>query len=358
MSTNKIGNGIFGYIATAPNNGANTITLNTASPNQTILALSFTPDDNRVVNKIRLRGGSGGGTLGASDVRVAIYSDSSQTPNVSLASSTTVTSGSWQHNAWNEFTGFSLSVTAGTMYWIVISNVGASLTVNYPGVVYGIGGTGAMNLPIAVKRSSTANGSTWTGTTNVAVCGYRVDYADGTMQGIPVQGIVASTNIFTPFEWGVQFVVPPNATLRIKGVGTYINKGGSPTGTVNYKLYTGATPTLQATATIGTASDLAAGQWYFGFFSSPVVVTPGTVVTATLTDLGDTNTNFLRTYDYGFDPDTNSQAMIPWSMRRATFDGSSWTFTTGTIGAMAFALDSSGEFGASLKVSNDMSGGF
>ncbi len=324
------------------------------------LAFGWNPSESKTVNAIKAFVSAVAGTLAATDLVCDIYSDTAGTgPNASLASSSTVTA-TPTGAAWVEFTGFSLAMTAGTQYWIVVRNANAAPATNAPTYRYGQNNsfhgaaqTSGSTWGSGCTRTSTNSGGTWAGQ-NGATGGWRVQYSDGTYDGLPfsnVANLAVASATTGKQAVGVQFVSPPNGVLNIRGATMCFNKASTPGGAF-FQLY-------NASTLIGTSSTIPAGnvtgtQMYPAYFSSTVVVQPGTTLNLVLCDAttADANTKGYTQQAYTVDNNANSFALMP-------FEGTLKLTTTTdyTVGAPSFAtdqtqivpfsliLDSTGEFG-------------
>lgn len=223
-----------------------------------------------------------------------------------------------------------------------------------------------------VQLTSTNSGGAWTATHN-GIAGYRLQFSDGTYDGLPVQAIVQGADkAYGPSnEVGVQFTMPAGPTYNVRGAAFFVQQAGSPTGNVIYKLYQNG---AYVATTLGVAPGdpfASSGYGYVpDYFSSDITLNPGDVVTLTLADSAtDTSSNyFLHRCEYQFATDVNTQALMPFEgtlKKVTTTNGSSGspTFATTATSIFPFALllDTAGEFavtGAGVpRIGPDLIGG-
>ncbi len=349
---------------TASNGSASTFAINAVASggfSANWLAYAWNPGESKTLNAVKVFASAVGGTLANTDLVCDIYSDTAGTgPNASLASSSTVTA-TPTGAAWVEFTGFSLALTAGTQYWIVLRNANATPATNSITYRYG-----AANQFIGVAlsesngtygsgvvKTSTNSGGAWSNSTAAYSWGWRVQYSDGTYDGAPfsaVSGLSAANGAFGKQAVGIQFVTPPNAVLNVRGAMLQFGKSGTPGGAV-FKLYNGST-LLATSATIPVANITQTRCWS-SLFPSTVVVNPGTTLNLVVADLttADTSSNVYLPNAFTVDNDANSFALTPFegTLRKAVttdYTAGSPTFSTDQTAVIPFALilDSTGEF--------------
>jgi hypothetical protein len=157
--------------------------------------------------------------------------------------------------------------------------------------------------------------------------------------------------VYSTRESGVKFTSPSNAVLRVNGLG--FNAGptvGSPTGSIRLGLWTGSTPvnagyTANLTGKPGASSNICCA-----YFSSPIVILPGTVCRVTLAETAqiDSSSNYFLLQEISCDTDANSVILLPWNgtCQKTYFDGSNWTDSAlGTsLFGHALLLDTAQEF--------------
>ncbi len=325
------------------------------------LAYGYVPSESKTVNAVKVFASAVGGTLAATDLVCDIYSDTAGSgPNASLGSTTTVTA-TPTGAAWVEFTGLSVALTAGTQYWIVLRNANALPATN--SITYRYGNTNSWIAPGVGENpgkygsgavlSSTNSGVAWAATSSGYTTWGRVQFSDGTYDGVPVSTIAqlsAANATFGKQAVGVQFVTPPNAVLNVRGAQMIFNKTSTP-GPGEYRLYNGST--LLATSAAIPVGAVVAARMYSAYFPSTVVVQPGTTLTLVLCDqtTADTNTKNYNQTAYTVDNDANSFALMPFegTLRKAVttdYTAGSPSFSTDQTAVIPFALilDSTGEF--------------
>ncbi len=326
----------------------------------TWLAYGWNPSESKTLSAVKVFASAVGGTL--TSLACDIYSDTAGTgPNASLASSTTVTAlptGA----AWVEFTGFSLALTAGTQYWIVLRNPTATPGTNFP--TYRFGGVNSAWSPggsesqnglwgSACARSSTNSGTAWANAAKSGSWGWRVQYSDGTYDGMPLSNfssLSAANMSFGKQAVGNQFVVPPNVVLNIRGASMAFVTSGTP-GAASFKLYNGST--LLATSASIPRANMTAAFMFTAMFPSTVVVQPGTtlnLVVCDATTADASGTGYIQNV-WTVDNDANSFALMPFEGTLAKvvttdYTAGSPSFSTDQTSVVPFALilDSTGEF--------------
>jgi hypothetical protein len=353
-----------GFAPQSPNSGSAALSINGAqsgSYSATWLAFGFRLDQAKTLSKIQVYCSSVNGTLGATDLVCDIYSNTSGSPNASLATTNTVTA-TPTGAAWVEFTGFSLALSPATQYWIVLRNANSAPTTNYPNYQFGQQYT-APTLPNGgnykvgwSKQHSTTSGGTWGVSTNAAACGWRLQFSDGTYDGLPVQSLAnGSDKAYGANEVGVRFTVPSGAKWNVRGAVFYVLATGTPTGNLYYRLYQNGAY-VASTNGILPADVIAAGGYYLpDYFASDITVNPGDVITVTIADgaADSSSNNYFSYYEYKFASDPNTQALMPFegTLEKAiTANGGSgsptFTLTPTSIYPFALLLDTAGEFGS------------
>ncbi len=327
------------------------------------LAYSWNPSESKTLNAVKVFCSAVTGTLAGTDLVCDIYSDTAGTgPNASLASSSTVTA-TPTGAAWVEFTGFSLALTAGTQYWIVLRNANAAPATNAPTYRYGqnatcvgagISESGAGTWGSGAVRTSTNSGGAWSNAAAGYGFGWRMQYSDGTYDGAPFSNLAVLGNANSAFgkqAVGVQFVTSPNAVLNIRGASMMLQKTSTP-GPLVYKLFNGTT--LLGTTAQVPAGGLGTRAMYAAFFASTFAVQPGTTLNLVACDTTTSDTNGLNyaPYTYTVDNDANSFALMPFegTLRKVVttdYTVGAPTFTTDQTQVAPFSLilDTDGEFG-------------
>jgi hypothetical protein len=323
-------------------------------------AASFIAQSNSALSKARLFVSALAGTLGANDLTLDLYSDAAGAPSASLESRNTLTS-SVAAGAWAEWTGFTTTLATGTQYWLVARNVNGTPASNNVTIRYGATGSadnvvgGSGNRFGYRAATSTNSGGSWTYVPNS--CGWRVQLASGAYLGLPVQNIAVSVDlVYLTRESGVQFVTPANVSLNLAGLALYpAGLSGAPSGNVRFGLWTGAggSPTnVDYTNTIPAATVAqSTNTWLYGYFVNGThAVPPGTTVRVTMADSPvntDSSSNAYKMNEYTIDSDANSLALLPWSLQKTYFNGSTWAQTSAVLFPFALLLDTNGEFSSS-----------
>lgn len=301
--------------------GSSSINLNSAN---NLWAQSFIlPLTGKTLSKVQFYVNSVTGTLGASSVVAGLYS-SNGSPNTLIESRNTVTT-TPTGATYCEVTGFTgtSALTAGTVYWIVISNADGTPASNYWQMIYQAGGgnltpwwtgtgVGVNNL---LTKTSTNAGSTW-GSSVSNTCHIRLEFSDGSFWGFPVGGwniAGASSRAYSTFELGAKITC--QATGYIDGFMTAVGRtlnaqagkcygririnNGSPTQSDNYV----------------TSTQITGNHFVTFYFSTPQLITAGDTLYFTIRD-DNAETSSLYSYGGTYCTVANnaaSQALMPFN---------------------------------------------
>jgi hypothetical protein len=336
----------------------------------TWLAFAFVPSESKTLNKVKIYVSAVSGTL--TSFSCDVYSDSAGAPGSSLSSTSTVTTMPTTGSpGWTEFTGLSQALTAGTRYWLVFKNLTATPASNFPTVRFGnsaavplvLGGATAWGWG---KKHSTDSGSTWAGTAIAGSFGWRLEYSDGSFDGLPIEDSstmsVSTGGVYSTRESGAIFTTPANCNWKVRGVVMFAQKVGTPTGNLRFRLYQGTT--LLATTDVIPAANITTNVLHAAYFSATQTLAPSTSYRVVLSEStqSDTSSNYYRSSEYLIENNADSKALFPWSIKRTYFDGASWTETDTSIPFFGLIGDTDGEFassgGGSIVLSRGiMSGG-
>ena len=327
------------------------------------IAYSFMVPVTKTLSKVRAYVTAVNGTLGATNLVCEIYSDdiASNRPNASLASVNTVTA-TPTGAAWVEFTGFTQALTAGTRYWIVLSNANGTPATNYPTYLLHTTDSTAPLFINGFSNSSWFNHDTTLDITDPALWGRRsvnsigprLEFNDSTFYGYPYDNTDtsgATEQTGNNIEVGAYFV-NGNANLNIIGLAFFMNQAVAGTETnVVMNLYDNIT--LLAT-TEGRVHIAGETGWYSQFFSSVQIIAPSTTVRMTIVNNIRTGTGNYRLHYKTIQNDANSKALMPFNgtfqKTRSINGGSSFTETDTQIPACALILNGANEFNFSGMV--------
>lgn len=350
MSVGILNEDAIGFLGVSASTGVSSINVNAAA---TYCAFSFVLKSAKTLSTVRLYI-SETGALAAGEVQVDIYSDSAGTPGQPGTSLANVTNGGAISTGWTDFTGFSLALSAHTLYWIVVRNLNGTPASNYPTLRYSANSGGAQHLYAStstwgsMKKSSTDSGSTWGGIATNIFPGLRLDFNDSTYAGLPIEtgGADTTNTIYSTREMGTKFTSPANVRLRVTGVVMMIGKSGAPTGNARFRLYEGTT--LVGTTQEIPLGNASSGSAYAAYFSSPLTLKANTSYRVVLSETtqSDTSSNRYQGYYITIDSNANSQALKPFggSCQKTYYDGSSWTDTSGDFCPFGLILDFDGMF--------------
>lgn len=343
-------------------------------------AMGFVAPAGKTVSKIKWACDYKGGTLGASDVGVYLYSATVGKPNVSLQSSTSTCSGT---DTWNEATGFSTALTAGNQYYIVLRNLNGTPATNYFAVARrnDMGGFNAFGR--GTSSSSTAygnhvsisndSGSTWTSGNFAGAGQFRIEFSDASFFGVPIYNSVrpadntgSGESVYSTREVGNKFTTPSDAKIRISGIGCWVYKNNTPTADIRFGLWTGvASPTnIAYTATLPV--NQISGQGFVNLpFATVQELTAATAYRITMgrTTQSDTSSNTVTVGRDTWENDANSLLLKPMggTLSKTYFDGATWTDTTTQTVWCTPYLQYGDEFGTQasggLRNQNQISGG-
>lgn len=211
-------------------------------------------------------------------VQVDIYSSAGTVPGDTVMATTTVattqTTDKWYTAAFSA----PASVVAGTVYWIVLTNISAT----FPTLAYQAYG----NYAPATALSTSSNGGAWSSGT----AGYG---AFKTYVTVPIlvtdndelrlarratlgnidQSFEAQEEYESTYSWYGQSFTPAQPVLTAIAVSAY---GPTSVSTLTFKLYTSASKaTLLATKVINGVGADSIRRWHTALFDTPVSVTPG-----------------------------------------------------------------------------------
>lgn len=319
-------------------------------------AIGFQATASRTLNELHVSISSVTGSLTTGDLRLALYDDSTGKPGSELEgrnSSGTPATG------WNSITGYTTSVTAGNVYWIVFRNMDATPGTNNFSVqrrLVSASGLGITNngtsgtLGAWMSATSTDSGTNWTRATGA----YPVVlvWSDGTTEGIPIVSTNSTTcQIYSSRECGLH-IRTGAIGVRITGITSPLNKNGSPTGSLRYRLYegTGNSRTLlgttYTTGVVTTSTPTLTTMW----FASALTLKPYTWYTlaASETTQSDNSTNRFNvtaytlrsTYTSLFSTGLSAAPKISLS----TDGGSTWADTDDSWAHVVAVLDNNRSF--------------
>ena len=328
---------------------ATTLALNAAN---TWLALGFVVDSSLTLSKVKAFTSAIAGTQALISVSCDIYSDVAGVPNASIAGPYTVTN---LAAGWWEWTGASLGLTAGTQYWAVFKNTAVAPTVDYPtfrfgGILSSFNGvSGSSNVKYGWGKVHTTDaGTAWaTSAINSIWGGIRLEFSTPTAYlGFPFsQATLSSAKAYGTNEVGAKFTTPSNSGIKVRGIGGFIRKTASPTGTLSYVMRWGASSA--ETHAIPNANVVTLNT-YQAYFSTVQTISAGTSVRITVKNsAADDSSNYWTFYEYTVENDANSRTLLPMAgtwMGTYTANGTDWTDTNTLAPIMWLILDTDGEF--------------
>jgi len=272
----------------------------------------------------------GGTAANVNDLLVEVRDDSSK-PGATLHSSVVVDPAS--ATGWIKATGFTQTITGGTLYWIVVGDPdgGASnaviqgrCSVSSSNVVGEIRTMGAW-----FANATTANG--WsTASINTAIPVFVLVFNDGSVVGFPFTNDAAPSNDAN--QKGLRMVGGFTEDVKLWGA-----KIGSVAGFTALNVWSGTdgpggSPTAQGTKALVGVSTLTTTQHVGVMFDSAVTLTGGADYRITF-DNGASNMQVPRKAQIGTGADAN--------LRAAMLGGGNWYSTSESAGAWS---DSTSEF--------------
>lgn len=300
----------------------------------------------KTLSKVRLYMAALTGTVSSGNLQLDVYAMSGGLPTgSSLATATSTVAGA--ANTWQEWTGFSLSLSADTHYYYVVQNLQGTPASNFVTFRYL---TGINHAPVGGRilentvATTTASGSPWTGVSNATPV-MRLEYSDATFAGFVVEFVtntpLSNYRVYGTRSWGFRFTAPANASAKVTGC--YfggITKVSSPTG-VQAKLYSvstgGGTATSVATSASYAAADYStATSGYVEFrFSSAYDLTAGGDYICALetTNTSDSSSNYTNGSTGAVENVSGSLGLMPFSgtMRGIYCTGTCGTWSNWTV---------------------------
>lgn len=186
----------------------------------------------------------GGAPLTDAKLQCEIYDDAAGVPNASQATTTTVTAKP-AAAAWVEFTGFTLALTGGVQYWIVLKNIEAdpaAKNITYKTHAYGTKFYGIYGPTTSVMTIN--SGGAWATDLRSSIVGFRLEFSDGGFSGYPIYDASSGSvtyGIYDDREHGALFTTPASGQLVVAGAMANIKIQGSPGNGVKFRLYKGTT---------------------------------------------------------------------------------------------------------------------
>lgn len=332
----------------------------------------FVLSNDKTLSKVKIRLNSVVGSPAAADTELDLRNDSSGFPSGSSIEEKDV-SASPTGGAWNEWTGYTSALTAGTRYWLCLNNANGTPASNYFTVrVTDNSSAGTMVNPWSMSAQTrwgwqfcqSADSGATCATNQVPRFGIRLEFSDGTFAGSaldPQTGVESTNKTYAARELGVQFTTPADGpTLNIKCI-SFNNQltGTAPAGGARYRLYTGtgASRTLQATTTTLPNTNLVSG-WAPLCFTTAYSVAPGTTVSIMqgVVSGGDAS-NYLALEKANVDNTAGSKALQFLGGLKATYLNSTFADDDTAIYPFMVMLDTNDPFNVS-GTSTDVASSF
>lgn len=322
-----------------------TQSLNTAT---TWVAFSWVEVEGKTVDKIQIFETARAGTVNASDVTLTVYGDNAGVPDSggSAVISATACSTAPAANTVLEFDVSNTALTAGTRYHAVIKNnagtpASNNITLLTAGVTGGtfnnFGGAGSLATAWGWGVQRTTDGSSWIALAHAVTC-MRIEYSDGSYQGYlyGASGSGVNLDVYASREVGIYFTVPANMVIPVAGLVFKVQKGGTPTGTLQYRLYTGASPTLQRTTLsgIGVGNVSTSTSQIPLYFSSIYTLQGGDIVRCVVSETtqSDSSSDYYRTRGFTIPSGAAYRELAPFGLRQTlSTDGGASFAETDTV---------------------------
>lgn len=309
------------------------------------------------------------GAAGTDKVTAKLCADASGIPNSGTVVESATETGAISAATWvtHTFAG-TTALTEGVQYWIfLVRTAGTSATVQCDNMTktgwgYGMGGSSAGSgySHGFVSVGTVDSGTAWATAPVARVAGFRVGLTDGTdtaylgvPTGIATAAVGATEKLYTNTgaaqEVGSQFTLPSGTSIKVRAISMYIKKNTTPSGSVRFRLYTGSSPSLQATSTLIPPGVITNGAVYTAYLSSSITIAGGTVVTVTAgNDSADSSSAYHYTLKNAIHDDADSKALLLFGgVQAAKLSGTTWTYVDTEMVPFTLILDTSGEFSAS-----------
>jgi hypothetical protein len=341
---------MIGMISSTPV-GATSTQINAAANRWAMAFIPNFTDATKALSKILFYIQSVTGTLGANDIVCDIYDDSATgVPGSSLESRNTVTT-TPTSALWVEATGFTVTLTRGVRYWLVVRNANASPASNYF-TVRSLSANAILSQLFCAhsiwgwsRVISTDSGSTWGSPLSSSV-NIRLQYADSTYQGQPLSDQTTLVGkVYAGRKSGVYFTTPPNVKLSIASIAMAIAKAGTPTVGAQFEVYDNVT--LIGTTDVIPLKSISSGYAHVAHLTSPVTLPVGGIVRIVLAEPSnaDSSSNYWQTQGYVIENSAASKALLPFGgIQKTYYDGSSWAQTDTEAPAFWMTGNTSGEF--------------
>ena len=337
-------------------------------------AFSFiAPPGGATLNKVLVYvSGVAGAPLTDAKLQCEVYTDTAGVPDTSLATTTTVTAKP-AAAAWVEFTGFTLALTGGALYWVVLKNIEANPTTKYPIYRYITNGTPRLTsnqLGVFSAKMTGDSGTTWNTDVSNMIAGWRLEFSDG-FSGYPLSDASsgsASYAVYENREQGAYFTTPARGQLVVAGAIANVKIQGSPGNGIKFRLYKGTT--LVDTSKEILDHNMSSTVQTMAMFTAQRVLDANTVYRLTIMHSGaaGTSSNYY-TLCYGVLHDSaDSRALGPLKGWQNTYTTDStgtppsFSETATIVPCIALLLDTDGgeiyaAGGGGLMAHNGMTGG-
>lgn len=292
-----------------------------------------------------------GAPLTDAKLQCDIYNDTAGVPDTSQASTTTVTAKP-AAAAWVEFTGFTLALTGGVQYWIVLKNLEDNPAVKYVTYKTHAYGTRFYNVfGPSVSVMTGDSGTAWATDQRTGIVGFRLEFSDGGFSGYPIYDASSGTvtyGIYDDREHGVLFTTPASGQLVVAGALANVKKQGSPGYGIKFRLYKGTT--LVDTSKEVFGNNIQTTLHAMAMFTAQRVLDANTAYRLTVmhtNSSGDTSNYYALTYGLLHDA-AASRALGPLKGWQGTYTADSTasppTFTdvTTVVPCISLLLDTDG----------------
>lgn len=277
-----------------------------------------------------------------------------------LQVSTTVTS-TPTGAAWVESIGFSTSLVIGTSYAILIRNMNPTPTSNYFTVMMPYAPAVGAAMPSSTVALGWVSSGAYGGSASAVggnAAGYRLEYAGGSYEGLPLESVALSDYIAGATLVGTRYVMPAGVSPRVKCLALAVATNSTPAADLTILLYTGANGSealagsseamQQIYVPSGTATNVR-----MACFSTAVTLAAGSVVRVMGSSAGSSGSNGYLLSKIAIHDAAGSKALVFNGAQYATFNGTTWSYTDTAFVPVAFILDAAQPYVASGGVARN-----
>jgi len=304
-------------------------------------AFAFTPFDSETLSEIWVNLSTPTGSPSTSNIVCDIFAANTTTNTAPTGASLGQATISSTAAGWRSFTGFSVSLTAGSRYFAVIRNKEGTPASNFILVSCNDAGDVSKNT-FSYEPSyftSTDGGATWTARRGVA--SHLAVFASGNSSGRPLGTTTTSSQIYNTRMYGIKYTIPSGISAPLAGaiflLGT---ETGNPTGNVVAKVYNNTTLIATSLAIPDAIASNSFG-FYTAIFDDTYLFSPSDTLRLVI---GETTQSDASTDRHNISkfttPETTASRNAWWGSPIETYyDGSSWTDGGGFLPILSPLID-------------------